>query len=948
MIVSLPGFAAFADNGETPIDPAELTRVDILTFADFHGNVDSMMNDNDPGAARFVAYAEWLRQQNPNPENVIVVPGGDDFHGHPLSNYLMGEPVVAMMEQLGVEYMALGNHEFSFGFARTLELAEYVTFLASDLFYADEDIDIDAETHLAYMQGDESGYLRPLARAARADAAAVLVRTQFPDFEYGTLPEGMDEFDVFSDVDEDAWYFYYIAWAYDAGLITGDPPAADGTRTFRPHDDVLRVEFAAMVARTAEEMLSGETEFEDADQIAEWAEDYVYTAYESGWITGDLEGYFRPLNHLLRAEVATVLNRMLGRIDHNDYLDIIENIEDAREFPDVALSAWYFASVIAATNDHLLTRDEYGVIDWMSILDEPAAVASATSGGRPDFVEPYAILEFEDGDITVALIGLMTSGMSHLVADPAMANFEFRTPTIGLQLIDGEVAGTPNEAWVTATEDLIDFVREEYGADAVVAVTHMYRAEAAILANLIEGFDAIIGGHGHGTYTDTVNGTPIIEAGQHGRHMGRISLYFDGSELDEVDLWMSPAPPPLVSGGQLNDPNANVESIRDFNRPAGTTFDGIAFPASQHPDFLVYPSIQEAYDTMAAIIAEFAAEAADYLDEVLGTRSIYSNTRPDRNVWVTRLVLDYVVRSTEEDDWVYVSNFGGWRNVPPFQFGPTTDVLMREMYATMPFNNTILLYEMYGSDLLTLLNMEASSDAGVSPPTFGLNGGQPPVVSGAFRGDRLDSDAEPFMIEGVARPRYQWYLTATGEAISDDDTVYRVVGSNFTQGAAAGLLPGGTPVGGGDRFPIPGTIHGNALGMTFLGMPQALMQDGSLIPWNEVPTDNTLWEVQGLRTLRSAMIAQQRYRGENPGYTAELAVSAVGDGTAVISAPFAPGDQSMNVNVVPQAVTVTATLGTAATFLGWFDVANDTAPLSTDLVYTFVQTGALTLEARFA
>jgi len=896
---------------------------------------------------------------------------------------------------------------------------------------------VDPETHLAFMRGDGYGNFRPLDYATRADVAAILVRTQIADFEAGTLPDDMTEFDTFVDVQyPDSWAFYYIAWAYDAGFITGDAPAADGTRTFRPNDLVLREEFAAMVART-DEVLTGEADFVDVADVSAWATNHVYTVFQNGWMIGNNEGYFNPLNNLLRAEVATVLNRMLGRIDNNELLDVLVNLEDAREFPDVDENAWYFASVVAATNDHLLTRDADGVIDWMWIIvPEPTRVDILTfadfhgtvdnmmndndpgaarfvayaewlrqqnsnpenvivvpggddfhghplsnylmgepalammqqlgveymalgnhefsfgfartlelsehvtflasdlfyneegeyPGERPDFVEPYAIIEFEDGEITVALIGLMTRLMSTLVADPVMATFEFRTPTLA----------NADPEWITATEDLIEYMRDTYGADAVVAVTHMYRAEAAILANLIEGFDAIIGGHGHGTYTDTVNGTPIIEAGQHGRHMGRISLYFDADgDLDEVDLWMSPAPPPLTSLGQLNNPNANVESIRDFNRPAGTTFDGIDFPASQHPDFLVYPSIQEAYDTMAAIIADFAADAADYLDEVLGTRSIYSNTRDDRNVWATRLVSDYVTRATDEDDWVYVSNFGGWRNVPPFQFTPETDVLMREMYATMPFNNVILLYEMYGSELLTLLNMQPSGDASTSPPSFGLNGGQPPVVDGAFRGERIDSDEEPFMLEGVARPRYQWYLTATGEPIADDDTIYRVIGSNFTAGPAA------------DRFPFPGNPWGNALGQRVVAPPVALMQDGTTMPWSDVPPDGTLWEGLGLRTLRSAMVEQQRYRGENPGYTAALTVEAVGGGTAVISAPFAPGDQSMNVNVVPQAVTVTATVPTGYTFLGWFDVDDDATPLSTDLVFLFVQTGALSLEARF-
>jgi len=50
------------------------------------------------------------------------------------------------------------------------------------------------------------------------------------------------------------------------------------------------------------------------------------------------------------------------------YATIVENINDARQFPDVVAATWYFPSVIAATNDHYLTRDSIGAIDWKSIV----------------------------------------------------------------------------------------------------------------------------------------------------------------------------------------------------------------------------------------------------------------------------------------------------------------------------------------------------------------------------------------------------------------------------------------------------------------------------------------------------------------------------------------------------------------------------------------------------
>ncbi|MCL2843562.1 MAG: hypothetical protein FWE28_08915, partial [Oscillospiraceae bacterium] len=67
---------------------------------------------------------------------------------------------------------------------------------------------------------------------------------------------------------------------------------------------------------------------------------------------------FRPRANISRAEVATAVNRILGRIDSRAALEALEELDiaDARNFPDVADDAWYFASVLGATNDHYLTR----------------------------------------------------------------------------------------------------------------------------------------------------------------------------------------------------------------------------------------------------------------------------------------------------------------------------------------------------------------------------------------------------------------------------------------------------------------------------------------------------------------------------------------------------------------------------------------------------------------
>ena len=223
-----------------------------------------------------------------------------------------------------------------------------------------------SELHLAYMIGNQHGTFCPVADITRAEVATILARTQLLDFVKGiqTLPPGMERFEAFADVAPGDWHFFYIAWAYDAGLVQGF------SGYFRPNDLISREEVAAMMVRTETVFPAGDLSgFGDANVISDWARDYVYTAYRTGLMIGD-EGLFRPTANITRAEVATTTNRTLGRIDSVEALRAITvaNLPDARRFPDVSESTWYFPSVLGAANDHRLTRDANGTINWIEFV----------------------------------------------------------------------------------------------------------------------------------------------------------------------------------------------------------------------------------------------------------------------------------------------------------------------------------------------------------------------------------------------------------------------------------------------------------------------------------------------------------------------------------------------------------------------------------------------------
>ena len=110
-----------------------------------------------------------------------------------------------------------------------------------------------------------------------------------------------------------------------------------------------------MTARTTTiRQLSGDAVFRDWDSVSTWARDYVYTAFRTGWMRGDPSGEFRPRADIRRAEVATAVNRTLGRVDSWYALAALylRNPYAVRDFPDMTDTGWYFPSVLAAANDH--------------------------------------------------------------------------------------------------------------------------------------------------------------------------------------------------------------------------------------------------------------------------------------------------------------------------------------------------------------------------------------------------------------------------------------------------------------------------------------------------------------------------------------------------------------------------------------------------------------------
>ena len=83
----------------------------IYTVNDFHGSLEE--EDGKKGASRMAEYI--LSSMKGKEESSIILSAGDMFQGSAISNYTYGQPVIDVMNHVGFNAMALGNHEFDWG-----------------------------------------------------------------------------------------------------------------------------------------------------------------------------------------------------------------------------------------------------------------------------------------------------------------------------------------------------------------------------------------------------------------------------------------------------------------------------------------------------------------------------------------------------------------------------------------------------------------------------------------------------------------------------------------------------------------------------------------------------------------------------------------------------------------------------------------------------------------
>ena len=203
---------------------------------------------------------------------------------------------------------------------------------------------LETDDHYAYMNGIGGDRFAPDANMTRAQVAQMFYNL--------LIDKNVDITARFTDVPADAWYATAVNTLASIGAITGI-----GNNQFAPNRTITRAEFTAIAVRFAKLVRGADADFSDVPANA-WYYDSIATAVEYGWIGGYADGTFRPNKSITRAEVVTIVNRMLNRS-----FDTSVSYRTVTRFTDVPTSHWAFEAIVEATTGH----DHYfkkGVENW--------------------------------------------------------------------------------------------------------------------------------------------------------------------------------------------------------------------------------------------------------------------------------------------------------------------------------------------------------------------------------------------------------------------------------------------------------------------------------------------------------------------------------------------------------------------------------------------------------
>jgi hypothetical protein len=132
----------------------------------------------------------------------------------------------------------------------------------------------------------------------------------------------------FDDVKETDYFFNYVQWAVENGVVSGI-----SENSFAPNANITREQTAVILYNFAKnqgvELKKGySANFADSENISSWAEVGVSALAEAGIISGRSDGTFDPKGTATRAEIATMLVKFVDEYMTSEAVEDTETTEE--------------------------------------------------------------------------------------------------------------------------------------------------------------------------------------------------------------------------------------------------------------------------------------------------------------------------------------------------------------------------------------------------------------------------------------------------------------------------------------------------------------------------------------------------------------------------------------------------------------------------------------------
>lgn len=410
--------------------------------------------------------------------------------------------------------------------------------------------------------------------------------------------------------------------------------------------------FSSTLLFTAPMMVSAEEEVEDSEVTEEASDSYDLSLFHTNDIHASIDNF---------GKMAYFLNNQRDQVENSLYLDAgdifsgnpVVDLQDGE--PIINLLNHMNLDVMTVGNHEFdygqevfQDRRNESNFNWLSantrVVDNSIPIED---------LDPFEIFDF--GDFTVGVLGL--------TQNPPATN---PAGIVGLEFDD-----------YVETALQYEYLRDE--VDVFIALNHIGFSADQRLAEEVEFFDLIIGGHSHTALQEpvVVNGTPIAHAGSNSRNIGVLDLVID-SETREVSI------------------NGRLQSVSELD------------------DALVDETVQSLVESYNEATDELLSQVIGYTETGLSR-----DNRWEKDVALGNMITDSLRNFANTD--IAITNNGGIRaSIAP------GDITARDIFTVDPFGNNITILEMTGNDLQEVIeySYERSLDSfgtQIDLQTSGLN-----------------------------------------------------------------------------------------------------------------------------------------------------------------------------------------------------------------------------------